>query len=321
MEYRTLGKTGLEVSAVGIGCWQMARDGSWGTGGSDEESIATIHHAETLGVNLLDTSASYGRGRSEEVLGRALQGRRDRYIVATKVKPGSDSDADEETAWRGIAAICEGSLKRLQTDYIDVLQLHRDPPEPVMPAVMETLADLKSQGKIRWSGISSNNTKVIGKLLALGELAVVQVGYNLINRGGESALVQAQAENLGTLIRMPMASGALTGKYFETQDRLTGEDLRKGRFMTERGMAALDRLSELLFLTEGDRRTMVQAALRFVLDTDGVTTVIPGARDRQQLEEVAATVDVPPLTPAERRRAMLIAGEIGSISSLGIIQG
>ena len=86
-------------------------------------------------------------------------------------------------------------------------------------------------------------------------------------------------------------------------------------------MAALDRLSELLFLTEGDRRTMVQAALRFVLDTDGVTTVIPGARDRQQLEEVAATVDVPPLTPAERRRAMLIAGEIGSISSLGIIQG
>ena len=321
MEYRTLGKTGLEVSAVGIGCWQMARDGSWGTGGSDEESIATIHHAETLGINLLDTSASYGRGRSEEVIGRALQGRRDRYIVATKVKPGTDGDADAETAWRGIAAICEGSLKRLQTDYIDVLQLHRDPPEPAMPAVMETLADLKSQGKIRWAGISSNNTKVIGQLLALGELAVVQVGYNLINRGGESALVQAEAENLGALIRMPMASGALSGRYFETQDRLTGEDLRKGRFQTERGMAALDRLSELLFLTEGGRRTMVQAALRFVLDTDGVTTVIPGARDREQLEENAAAVDVPPLTPEERSRAMLIAGEVGAISSLGIIQG
>ncbi len=105
MEYRTLGKTGLRVSAVGIGCWQMARDGSWGTGGSDEESIATIHHAETLGINLLDTSASYGGGSSEEVLGRALQGRRDKYIVATKVKPGSNSDADEETAWRGIAEI------------------------------------------------------------------------------------------------------------------------------------------------------------------------------------------------------------------------
>ena len=91
--------------------------------------------------------------------------------------------------------------------------------------------------------------------------------------------------------------------------------------MTERGAAALDRLSELLFLTEGNRRTMVQAALRFVLDTDGVTTVIPGAKSRKQLEENAAAVDVPPLTPQERQRAMLIAGEVGSISSLGIIQG
>ena len=257
MEYRTLGKTGLQVSAVGIGSWQMARDGSWGTDGSDEESIATIHHAETLGINLLDTAASYGRGASEEVVGRALQGRRDRYIVATKVKPATASGTDEETAWRGIVEICEASLKRLQTDYIDVLQLHRDPPASAMPAVMNTLSDLKGQGKIRWGGISSNNTKVISQLQKLGELAGVQVGYNLINRGGESALVQAQTENLGTLVRMPMASGALTGKYFEEQDQLTGEDLRKGRFMTERGAIALDRLSELLFLTEGDRRTMV----------------------------------------------------------------
>ena len=321
MEYRTLGKTGLSVSAVGIGCWQMARDGSWGTSGSDDEAIATIHHAETLGINLLDTSASYGGGSSEEVMGRALQGRRDKYVVATKVKPLTDEDVDEEEARRQIVEICEGSLKRLQTDYIDVLQLHRDPPEATMAVIMDTLADLKRQGKIRWAGISTNNTKVINQLLALGELAVVQVGYHLINRGGESALVQAQAESLGTLIRMPLASGALSGEYFDAQNRLTGEDLRKGRFMTERGKAALERLSELRFLTEDGRRTMVQAALRFVLDTAGTTTVIPGARDRQQLEVNASAVDVPPLTPEERTRAMLIAGEVGSISSLGIIQG
>ena len=226
MEYRVLGKTGLRVSAVGIGCWQLARDGSWGTDGSDEESIATIHHAETLGINLLDTSASYGGGSSEEIIGRALQGRRDRYIVATKVKPVTDDLEDEDLARQQIVEICEASLKRLQTDYIDILQLHRDPPEPTMAVVMETLADLKSQGKIRWAGISSNNTKVIGQLEALGELAVVQVGFNLINRGGESSLAHAQAENLGALIRMPMASGALTGKYFHAQDQLTGEDLR-----------------------------------------------------------------------------------------------
>ena len=320
MEYRILGKTGLQVSAVGIGCWQMARDGSWGTGGTDEESIATIHHAETLGINLLDTSASYGGGHSEEVIGRALQGRRDRFIVATKVKPITD-DPDEEKARQQIVEICESSLKRLQTDYIDILQLHRDPLEQTMPTVMDTLADLKNQGKIRWFGISSNNTQVIRQLQALGELAVVQVGYNLINRGGESTLAHAKAEDLGTLIRMPMASGALTGSYFDTEPNLSEKDLRKSKFMTEKGIAAFKRLSELLFLTEGGRRTMVQSALRFVLDTDGVSTVIPGARDRKQLEENAGAVDVPSLTSEERSRAMLIAGEVGSFSSMGVIQG
>ena len=115
MEYRVLGRTGIRVSAVGIGCWQMAIDGSWGTGGSDEESISTIHHAETMGINLLDTSASYGRGHSEEVIGRALQGRRDRFVVATEVKPVTD-DPDEDKARQQLVEICEGSLKRLQTD-------------------------------------------------------------------------------------------------------------------------------------------------------------------------------------------------------------
>ncbi len=320
MEYRILGKTGLRVSAVGIGCWQMAIDGSWGTGGTDEESIATIQHAETLGINLLDTSASYGGGHSEEVIGRALQDRRDRYIVATKVKPVTD-DPDEDNARQQIVQICEASLKRLQTDYIDILQLHRDPHEQTMAAVMDALADLKRQGKIRWFGISSNNTQVIGQLQALGELAVVQVGYHLINRGGESTLAHAKAENLGTLIRMPMASGALTGKHFNKEPSLTGNDLRKSRFTSEKGVAAFKRLAELLFLTEGGRRTMVQAALRFVLDTDGVSAVIPGARNRKQLEENAGAVDVPPLTPDERSRAMLIAGEVSSFSSLGVIQG
>ena len=320
MEYRVLGKTGLRVSAVGIGCWQMADDGSWGTGITDEESIATIHHAETLGTNLLDTSASYGAGHSEEVIGRALRGRRHKFIVATKVKPVTDNP-DEDKSRQQIIQICEDSLKRLQTDYIDILQLHRDPLENTIPAVVDTLAGLKRQGKIRWFGISTNNTQVIRRLLALGDLAVVQVGFNLINRGGESTLALAKAEDLGTLIRMPLASGALTGRYFNIEPQLTGEDLRMSRFMTERSVISFKRLSELLFLTEGGRRTMVQAALRFVLDTEGVTSVIPGAKNRKQLEENAGTADVPSLSPEERSRAMMIAGEVGSISSLGLIQG
>jgi aryl-alcohol dehydrogenase-like predicted oxidoreductase len=297
----------------------MAADGNWGTGITDEESIATIHRAQELGVNLLDTSASYGGGHSEEVVGRALIGRRSNFIVASKVQPVTD-DSNEKIAQRRIIDICDGSLRRLQTDYIDIYQLHRDPPESTMPVVMDTLADLKRQGKIRWIGSSTNDTRVIRRLLALGDLAVVQVGYNLINRGGESTLALAKTENLGTLIRMPLASGALTGKYFNVEPQLDDGDARSSRFTGGRSLAAFRRLSDLLFLTDGGRRTMIQAALRFVLDTEGVTSVIPGAKDKRQLEENAGAADVPPLSAEERSMAMAIAGEVGSMSALGLIQ-
>ena len=319
MEYRVLGKTGLRVSAVGLGCWQMAADGSWGTSTTDEESIATIHRAEELGVNLLDTSASYGGGHSEEVIGQALVGRRSNFIVASKVQPVTD-DSDTERARRKIIDICEGSLRRLQTDYIDIYQLHRDPPESTMPIVMDAFSELKRQGKIRWIGSSTNDTRVIRRLLALGDLAVVQVGYNLINRGGESTLALAKAEDLGTLIRMPLASGALTGKYFNVEPQLDDGDARSSRFTGGRSFAAFRRLSDLLFLTQDGRRTMIQAALRFVLDTEGVTSVIPGAKGRQQLEENVGAANVPLLSAEERSTAMAIAGEVGSMSALGLIQ-
>ncbi|MDA0748996.1 MAG: aldo/keto reductase, partial [bacterium] len=205
MEYRVLGKTGLKVSAVGVGCWQMGgvTGGRGWTGTTDEESIATVHRAEDLGVNLLDTAPTYGDGHSEEVLGKALKGRRDRFVLATKARPITD-DPDEEKARRNILELCEGSLRRLQTDHIDVYQLHAVPHEATMGAVMETLAELKKQGKIRWFGISTNDVDAIRKLLGLGEISVVQVGYNLLSRSGEEALRLAKAENLGSLIRVPL---------------------------------------------------------------------------------------------------------------------
>ena len=215
MEYRILGKTGLKVSSVGVGCWQMGGvvgDRGW-TGTTDEESIATVHRAPDLGVNLLDTAPTYGAGHSEEVLGKALKGRRDQFVLATKARPITD-DPDEDRARRTILDLCDRSLQRLQTDHIDVYQLHAVPHEATMPAVMDTLADLKVQGKIRWFGISTNDTDAIRKLLALGDLATVQVGYSLLSRSGEEALRLAKEKNLGALIRVPLASGALSGKYF-----------------------------------------------------------------------------------------------------------
>ena len=305
MEYRILGKTGLEVSRVGVGCWQMGGEITGWTGTNDEESIATIHRAEDLGINLLDTARTYGEGHSEEVIGQALKDRRDRYIVATKVGPITD-DPDEEKARQWIVEACEGSLQRLQTDYIDVYQLHTVPHEDTMAAVMDALAGLKKEGKIRWFGISTNEIDAVRKLLALGELSMLQVGYNLLYRDGEELLRLAARENLGTLIRVPLGSGALSGRYFNTRPRLDDVDKRRERFSSDRAEATFEKLSELLFLTEGEKRTMVQAALRFVLDTEGVTSVIPGAKSRAQLEENAGGATVPPLTDEERARACAI---------------
>ena len=319
MEYRILGKTGLKVSCVGIGCWQMASDGSWGKDTNDKQSIATIHKAQEIGVNLLDTSASYGNGHSEQVIGRALDGRRSHFIIASKVKPEVE-ESDLDGAKKKIIEICDSSLKRLKTDYIDIYQLHKDPSPTQMPVVMETMLELQKKGKIRFTGSSTNNIQIIKQLLDLGDLSVIQVGYNLINRGGESTLKFAKHLNIGTLIRMPLASGALTGKYFNIHPRFEQEDVRKTRFTSERSIAGFKRLSDLLFLTDNGTRTMIQAALKFVLDTAGVSSVIPGAKSIKQLEENAGASDVPSLSLQEREIAMDIAGEVGSFSGLGVIQ-
>ena len=311
MEYRVLGKTGIRVSSVGIGCLQFGGDHRW-TGITDEESIATIHAAEGLGINLLDTARSYGDpdGHSEEVIGMAVHDRRDRYVIASKFRPITD-DPDESRAREEVFEACEGSLARMRTDYIDVYQLHSVPHERTMPAVMDALAELKVQGKVRWFGISNNDVGVIRKLLALGDISVLQVGYNLLSRSGEDALKLAKDEDLGVLVRVPLARGVLSGKYFHSMGQLGASDERWGAFTSKDMTASFEKLSELLFLTEGTGRTMVQAALRFILDTDGVTSVIPGARNRAQLADNAGAADVPALSAEERSLAISIADAAG----------
>ena len=309
MEYRVLGKTGIEVSCIGLGCWPMAgmAGGANWSGIDDDESIATIQHAESLGINLLDTANGYGAGHSERIIGRALRGRRERYVIATKVAPRTD-DPDEPIQ-RYIARNCEGSLERLQTECIDVYQLHGEPDEADMPPIVEALTRLVEEGKIRCFGISTYEMEVMRSLMSLGDLAMAQIGYSIVNPVGKAGLRFAAEENLGTLIRVPLAQGALTGKYFDSLSRLDTQDRRHERFDNPRIHSALRKLSELSFLVAGGKRTMVQAALRFVLDTPGVTSVIPGAKNRVQLEENAGADCVPPLTADERMRALVIGRE------------
>ncbi len=215
----------------------------------------------------------------------------------------------DEPVQQYITRNCEASLERLQTEYIDIYQLHGEPDEGDMPAIVEALTRLVGEGKIRCFGISTYETEVILALMALGNLTMAQIGYNMVNQVGLAGLQLAVEKNLGTLIRVPLAQGALTGKYFDSLSRLDHEDRRHSRFDNPRIRAALKKLSELSFLVDDGSRTMAQAALRFVLDTPGVTSVIPGAKNRAQLEENAGADRVPPLTAEEISRSLAIGEE------------
>jgi aryl-alcohol dehydrogenase-like predicted oxidoreductase len=320
MKTRTLGITKLQISEIGLGAFPISgmwrrQDGSefgW-TGTDDRESIALIHRAEELGINLIDTAEGYGDGHSEILTGNALRGRRERWVVATKVQPNQgidESSHDENAVRRRIIEACEGSLKRLQMETIDVYQLHAIPYEWAMPAVMETLARLKSDGKVGWYGISTNNRDAIDKLRAFGPLHVLQIGYNLLERSADPLLHWAQAEDIGTLIRVPLAKGMLSGKYSGVgAASLPPDDLRYERFNRPETVDGLGKLPQLSFLATPER-SLVQASLRFVLDHPGVTSVIAGAKNRRQIEENAAAADLPSLTEAELARALPIADTI-----------
>jgi myo-inositol catabolism protein IolS len=322
MHYRTLGQTGLKVSEVGLGAMPFGgmvtqADGTqfgW-SGTDDQELITLVHRSEELGVNLLDTAEAYGNGHGEAVVGEALQGRRDKWIIATKVRPnqGIDADTPDEAAVRKrITEACEQSLQRLQTDYMDIYQLHAIPYPWAMPIAMHTLAQLCQAGKIRWYGISTNNREAIDQLRAYGPLHVLQIGYNLLERHADALLHWAQAEQLGTLIRVPLAKGMLTGKYSGPQAAVMPPgDHRYERFQQPVTMDGLQRLPQLGFL-QTPHRSMVQAALRFVLDHPGVSSVIAGAKNPQQIEENITASALPTLTLDERARALAIADAIGT---------
>lgn len=322
MQYRTLGQTGLQVSEVGLGAMPFGgmvtqADGTqsgW-SGTDDQELIALVHHGEAFGVNLLDTAEAYGNGHGETVVGEALQGRRDKWIIATKVNPNRGIDAalpDEAAVRKRLTEACEGSLRRLRTDYLDIYQLHAIPYPWAMPIAMETLAHLRQAGKIRWYGISTNNREAIDQLRAYGPLHVLQIGFNLLERQADALLHWARSEHIGTLIRVPLAKGMLTGKYSGPQAvAMPPGDHRYERFQRPGTMDGLQKLPQLGFL-QTPTRSMVQAAVRFVLDHPGVSSVIAGAKTRQQIAENTAASALPALTPDERDKAMAIADTIGT---------
>jgi myo-inositol catabolism protein IolS len=290
MEYRELGRTGIEVSTIGMGCWAIGGD-AWGPV-DDRDSLAAIRRAIELGVTLFDTADVYGRGRSERLLGQALEGSRDGVAIATKVGLWH-SGGDRPNAYTSpdmVVASCEESLRRLGTERIDVYQCHLWWDENT-EVFLEAFETLKRDGKIRAYGVSTNDVDHLKHFDRDATCQILQFDYSILNRSAESDLLPyASKRGMGTLARGSLRMGILTGKMSADTTFPEG-DVRRAWPESDwfpQQLAATDRLRALA----RPDRTLSQLALAFVLDDPVVSATIPGAKDPGQIEENVAAAEL-----------------------------
>ncbi len=294
MKYRTLGKTGLRVSIVGLGT--MVHAGHFGPM-KDSESLEAIETALELGVNFIDSSDAYGAGYGETLLGNAFKGKRDKIVIATKggnvmVGPNRGKRIFEPDY---ISRVMDESLRRLQTDYIDLYQLHNPTVEVIeRGAVWEVLERAKKAGKIRHYGVSINSMEEGTAAVKDGRAETIQVEYNLLaQEPAETFFPAAQQANIGVIARVPLKRGILTGKLKQSDEqRFQGEDVRARSFKGEAFAQELAKAEQLKFLAHGPVQSLGQAAIAFCIAHPAVSVVIPGARNAEQMRENAAAADV-----------------------------
>ncbi len=287
-----LGRSPLSVSRIAFGCWQMILqdDINWG-GQTEADCLRTIEAAIDAGINFFDTAEAYGAGQSEELLGKALAGRREQYIVATKINP-------DHLAGGGVAAACEASLRRLNTDYVDLYQIHW--PNHAVPVddVLRQMDRLADAGKVRVFGVSNYGPLDLSDLLAAGRCESNQLPFNLLYRSIEfSELELCRRHEIGVLCYSPLCQGLLTGK-FRTADEVPEGRTRSRHFAPTRPrsrhgfagaesetFAAIDRIRAIAGRIE---QPMAAVALAWCLQQPGVTAVIAGAHSPEQVAKNAA---------------------------------
>jgi aryl-alcohol dehydrogenase-like predicted oxidoreductase len=310
MKYRSLGKTGIKVSEISFGTWAIG--GSWGQT-SESESLKALDKAMDEGVNFFDTADVYGDGRSERLLAQATRGKEDRIHIATKFCRAGDIHDPRTYSEMQVREWCEASLKRLNRETIDLYQIHCPPLEILKEgSVFGVLDQLQLEGKIRSYGVSVESVEE--GLYCLGQPGVqaLQIIYNLFRQKPlEELLPLALEREVGLLVRLPLASGLLTGKFtsdykFEAEDHRhfnrDGQHFNVGETFAglpfERGVA-LSR--ELEWIAEG-RESMTRAALRWILDFPEITCVIPGFKNSRQVEDNLASQHVPSFSASEKER-------------------
>ena len=290
MEYRKLGDSDLEISVIGFGAWGIGGAPFWSTEG-DHPSCKAILKAVDLGVNFFDTAPVYGFGHSEELLGKTLKPVRDKVILATKCGLVWDKEqlgAIAKNASRtSILNEVEQSLRRLQTDVIDLYQVHWPDVNTPQEETMETLLEIQAQGKIRHIGVSNYSVEQMQECLQVGNLVSLQPEYSLLERSIEKETVPFCTRNqIGIIAYSPLSSGVLTGKY----DKSTKfKDWRSkgiiGTFTGEAYENNIDKVDRLKALAEKDGKTCAQMAINWVTRQRGVATALVGVKNESQMEE------------------------------------
>src|SRR5438067_7522143 len=311
MEYRVLGRTGWKISAIGFGAWGIGGD-AWGTT-DDKTSLAALHKAIDLGVNFIDTADVYGDGHSEQLIAQVRKVRSEQLIIATKA--GRRLDPYTATGYnrQNLTSFVERSLKNLETEALDLLQLHCPPSEVYdMPEVFGILDDLVQQGKIRFYGVSVERVDEALKAITYPHVQSVQIIFNMFRlKPAEQFFAAARERQVGILARVPLASGLLTGKLrpetqFDPNDHRSfnrhGEAFDQGETFSgvdyETGLRAVEELRPLV--PQG--ASMAQLALRWILMFPEITTTIPGAKNPRQAEDNVRAADLPPLSDEQMRR-------------------
>lgn len=294
MEKRTLGRTGLQVSALGLGCMGMSE--FYGPG-DEAESIAVIHRAIDLGVIFLDTADVYGSGRNEELVGRAIEGRRNEVVLATKFgnirgQDGSFLGVNGKPDY--VRSACEASLRRLRVDMIDLYYQHRVDPNTPIEDTVGAMAGLVREGKVRFLGLSEAGPETIRRAHATHPITALQTEYSLWTRDPEEEIFPVVRElGIGFVAYSPLGRGFLTGQIRRTED-LAPDDWRRNspRFQGENFQHNLQLVGEIEAMAHDKKCTPSQLALAWVLAQGKEIVPIPGTKRIRYLEENVAAVQI-----------------------------
>lgn len=296
MHYRTLGRTGIRVSPFALGAMMLGTDGRIGNG-DEQDSIRIVHRALDAGINIIDTADRYSQGGSEELLGKALVGRRDDVVLATKFNgPMGDDPNRRGNSRPWIMRAVEDSLRRLRTDHIDLYQAHRPDDSVDLEETLSALTDLVRSGKVRAIGSSDFPASMqveaqwTSERRGLERFRTEQPTYSILNRGIERYLLPvAQRYGLGTLVWSPLAGGMLTGRFRKGQQT----DLaRATMFRHNQDERRIDAVEQIVALSEESGIRMTHLAMAFAIAHPGVTSALIGPRSMEQLDDLLEGVDV-----------------------------